>query len=646
MKHAPEWGNGRTVVDKKPAFLSRGRRLEAHGGSGTTVGGDHPMDRYCLKIVSLQKKDGRRNKLFWEEAKSVSLYTSAARNIPGCAACPLPACYWIHEKDPLYEKYPRTRMSEEHPRALTDHLSLFNVAPEQLKSMGVDDPAAYWFVPPPLLKQIYDARADGRPARLLLTYPVFRGANSLRDETVSDPREIRRMVYHILSAILVLYRNGLAHGDIKPANIMRTRPFVRETAVSYFLTDLGSIHSGDQPSDTYTEAFFDEWVWKRWEKEPDRGEQNRKFIGEGGFEPDTELPEDKLNSLLRRTLMDGYALAVTVWTMAWGREPTSSLFDSELVDDKWHDSTITGIFNTLYDVRNLTIAGMQKIADGLKDGFSRRFDKSVCIATYGRGSEVEFDVEWVEKKDCGDEVEYGKLAEQLNFSGKFNPMLRLFRKGRPADFPQGAVMQPIIETYSSGGRFINDIYYAPDDAESGCRPVDFSHYQPCTLDWLIEKNELKEEDVRELAALGRRIDEYRTEQMRSTEPKDAFLPLPYPQDIVKVDGSWMIQPFFLGPFQPVENISFEEYFKMLCGRKDNRLTTQNWADLLNYDRGVGILFELMPEDTVPSFARQICITARQDPETAENRAQRRKIESRRQLKKDLRKTAKFGQYFQ
>ena len=642
MKHAPEWGNGRTVVDKKPAFLSRGRRLEAHGGSGTTVGGDHPMDRYCLKIVSLQKKDGSFNNLFWEEAKSVSLYTSAARNIPGCAACPLPACYWIHEKDPLYEKYPRTRMSEEHPRALTDHLSLFDVAPEQLKSMGVDDPAAYWFVPPPLLKQIYDARADGRPALLLLTYPVFRGANSLRDEPVSDPREICRMVYHILSAILVLYRNGLAHGDIKPANIMRARPFVREKAVSYFLTDMGSIHSGDQPSDTYTKVFFDEKTYEEWGREPDRGEQNRKFIGEGGFGPDTELSENELNSLLRRTLMDGYALAVTIWSMARGRNPENSLLNRDLVNDKWHCDEITGIFNTLYDVGKLTIAGMQKIADGLKDEFPHRFGRSVCIKTYGRGSEVEFDVE--PKKDCGDEVEYGKLAEQLNFSGKFNPMLRLYRERRTADFPPDAVMQPIIETCSDEGRFINDIYYAPDDAESGCRPVDFSHYQPCTLDWLIEKNELKEEDVRELAALGRRIDEYRTEQMRSSKPRDAFLPLPYPEDIVKVDGSWMIRPFFLRSCRLRENISLEEYFKMLC-RKDNKLTAQNWADLLKFDLKAGILFELMPEDKVSSFADQINAVARQDTGTAENEAEILKISFCRQLKKDLRKPAKFRKYF-
>ena len=645
MKYALEWGNGRTVVAERPSLLSRFRRLEAHGGSGATVGGDHPMDRYCLKIVSLREKDGHLNDQFWDEARSVSLYTSVARNIPGCAACPLPACYWIHEKDPLYGKYLRARMSGERPRTLIDHLSLFNVAPEQLESPGIDDPEAFWFVPPPLLKQIYDAREHDRPARLLLTYPVLRGEVCLRDDPLNNPLEIRRMIYHVLSAILTLYRNGLAHGDVKPANIMRLRPFGLEFGrdFSYFLTDIGSVHSGNQPSDTYTEVFFNAGVWKRWEKEPDRGEQNRKFIGEGGFRPDTELSGNELNSLLRRTLMDGYALGVTIWSMARGWEPTCSLFNPDLVDAKWHDGTITGIFNTLYDVGNLTIAGMQKIADRLKDEFPRRFDKSVCIATYGRESEVGFDVEWVEKMDCGDEVEYGKLAEQLNFSGKFNPMLRLYRKGRTVDFPPEAVMRPIIETYSNGGRFINDIYYAPDDAESGCRPVDFENYQPCTLDRLIEKNELKEEDAGELAALGQRIDKYRAEQKRSGR-QNPFLRLPYPQDIVKVDGSWMIQPFFLGSFRPVEEISFEEYFKMLC-RRDNRLTTQNWADLLGYDRGVGILFELMPENMVRGFARRLNAAAREDPEAAENPAERRKIDSFRRLRGELRKTAKFGQYF-
>ena len=647
MKYASERGNGcRDVSGKSP---SRFQRLEAHGGSGATLGGNHPMARYCLKIVRLQEKDGRLNDRLWSEARSVSLYTSVARNIPGCAVCPLPASYWIHEKDPLYEKYPRTRMSEKHPRALIDHLSLFDVAPEQLESLGVDDPAAYWFVPPPLLKQIYDGR---KSARLLLTYPVLRGESSLHDAPLKSPLEIRRMVYHILSAILVLYRNGLAHGDVKPANIMLMRPFGFDYGFnySYFLTDIGSVHSGDQPSDSFTEGFFNTGVFEKWKKEPDRGKQNREFIGEGGFEPDTKLSESALNKLLRRTLMDGYALAVTVWSMAKGREPASPLFNRDLVDDKWHCNTITDVFNRLCDVRNLTIAEMQKIADRLKAEFPCRFDKSAYIKTYGRESEVEFDVGQTDKVNGKEVIEYGKLSEQLNFSGKYNPMVRFYGERKtdnlpPYDvecgLPREVVMQPIIETYSNGGLFVNDIYYAPDDAAPGRPLVDFENYLPCTLGRLLENGTLTEEDVTELSALGRRIDNDRKQKRANW--KNFFMPIPYPRDIVKVGGSWMIQPFFLG-LNVFPEISFEEYFKMLC-RRDNMLTFENWVSLLEYDRSAGILLELMPKGKVRWFARQLSAAAGEDSESA-SKAEKSSINHCRKLRDALRKTEKFERYLQ
>ena len=640
MKYASEWGNGCRDVSGKSS--SRFQRLEAHGGSGATLGGNHPMARYCLKIVKLQEKDGRLNDRLWSEARSVSLYTSVARNIPGCAVCPLPASYWIHENDPLYEKYPRTRMSEKHPRALIDHLSLFDVAPEQLESLGVDDPAAYWFVPPPLLKQIYDGR---KSARLLLTYPVLRGESSLHDAPLKSPLEIRRMVYHILSAILVLYRNGLAHGDVKPANIMLMRPFGFDYGLdcSYFLTDIGSVHSGDQPSDSFTEGFFNTGVFEKWKKEPARKKQNREFIGEGGFEPDTKLSESALNKLLRRTLMDGYALAVTIWSMAKGREPVSPLFNRDLVNDKWHCGTITDVFNRLCDVRNLTIAEMQKIADRLKAEFPCRFDKSAYIKTYGRESEVEFDVERVDKVSCGEEVEYGKISEQLNLSGKCNPMARFHVKGEIGWLPRDIIMQPIIETYSNGGRFVNDMYYAPDDARSGRRSVDFENYLPCTLDRLLENDMLTEENVSDLLALGRRIDRHRATLKEPPARNHLPMPLPYPQDIVKVGGEWMIQPSFLGS-SIYSEIPFEEYFKMLCRRK-NVLTFDNWVSLLEYDRGAGILFELMPKDTARRFARWLKITVEEDPESA-SEAEKYSINHYCKLRGALRKTKKFGQYLQ
>ena len=636
------------------------------------VPGNKGRDPFCLKFVHLLKENGSLNDQFWNEAQSVSVYTSAARNIPGCAACPLPASYWIWEEDPLYINFPRRRMSEERPRALIDYISLFDVTPDQLKGI---DPATYWFVPPPLLKQIHKKKLA---AQVLLTYPVLRGRENLREIIKKDrrertpkdgpmwrrslwnPSEVCKLIYHILSAILMLYRNGLAHGDIKPANIMRSFPY-SGLGVSYFLTDLGSVHSGSHPSDSGTQEFFSSTTFEIWNDElklgkpnsgkHDYGKQNKKLIGDGGFRPETKLSARQLNSLLRRTLMDGFALAVTIYSIAKGREPGENVsFKLNLVEDKWHCPEITEFFNTLWNVQDLTIAGMQEIVDRLKGKFPPQFHRREPIKTYGRESEIGFDVEWIGKVNCSfellskkkaavTEIQYGKLSEQLNFSGKFNPMLRFYgERNWLEEFPPEAVMQPIIETYSNGGNLVNGIYCVPDDAESGCRPIDFEGYRPCTLDYLLENDKLTEADVKELSALGHRIDGYLTRETRVEMPGRVIRqPLPYPQDIVKVDGRWMIQPFFLGPFWGFETVSIEEYFKLLCGR-DNNLTPQNWADLLMYDRGVGILFEMMPANMVRPLAK-LLLNAKENEQRPGSR-----VLHYRSLGNALSETKKFGKY--
>lgn len=75
----------------------------------------------------------------------------------------------------------------------------------------------------------------------------------------------------------------------------------------------------------------------------------------------------------------------------------------------------------------------------------------------------------------------------------------------------------------------------------------------------------------------------------------------------------------------------EEYFKMLCGRK-NALTAQNWLDLIYYDYGVGILYNLIPQDMVRKIAELINT----------NKLSNDFME--RNLIKELRKTKKFGKY--
>lgn len=675
MKHSDEWGNGRTVISDK---RSQSYQTKS-GGSGTiAVGG---LSHFCLKEVFYKRKGGEPNNQFWNEAQSVSVYTSAARNIPGCVACPLPVSYWIWERDPLYINFPRRRMSEERPRALIDYISLFGVTSEQLRKEFGIDPATYWFVPPLLLKQIHKEKLS---AHLLLAYPVLRGWKNLREiieenrrkltpedgflweRSLWNPSEVCKLIYHILSAILALYRNGLAHGDVKPQNIMRTL-WGEE---GYFLTDVGSVHSGSHPSDSVTKKFFSRTTFDTWNDElklgkpnsgkPDYGKQNKKLIGDGGFRPETKLSAKQLNSLLRRTLTDGFALAVTIYSIAKGREPDEDVsLNLNLVEDKWHCAEITDIFNKLWNAQDLTIGKMQEIVDSLKGEFPPQFLRREPIKTYGRESEIRFDVKRVDKeeekkeeegspKDTSPtfelgmkdkpEIQYGKLSEQLSFSEKFNPVMRVFDNELTSDFPSEDVMQPIIETYSNGGHFVNNIYYAPDDAESGCRPVNFKKYHPSTLDYLLGHSKVTEQDITKLVALGQRIDEYWIERKRRHRA------IPYPNDVVKIDGNWMICPFFLKcRFLAQDVISIEEYFKMLCG-KDNKLTPQNWADLLRFDHGVGILFELMPEKMIRPLAELLNAAAEIDPESVKDEAESSKINWNRFLRECLRETKKFGKY--
>jgi hypothetical protein len=79
-----------------------------------------------------------------------------------------------------------------------------------------------------------------------------------------------------------------------------------------------------------------------------------------------------------------------------------------------------------------------------------------------------------------------------------------------------------------------------------------------------------------------------------------------------------------------------EYFKMLCG-KENALTPQNWLDLIAYDEGVGILYDLIPDGMVPEVAAYIIQNRNIDVHERQGRATVR-------LGKALKKTQKFGPY--
>lgn len=658
MKFAREWGSGHTIVRESISdLLRRHRSRPRSGGSGTVVSrDDRRFGGYILKIVGFRKKDGTLNDMFWKEARSVSLFTSIPQNVPGCVRCPLPVSYWIREDDPLYREFLRSGGYPPSPRLLIDFISIFGIEPEQLTDLGIDDPGAYRLAPSPLLERIRDdcgqPRAAGKKTQeqlpdLLLAYPIGQGGSSLaecfgRHSVFNDPSEVLRMVCHILSAILTLYRKGLAHGDVKPANIMRP-DLPRSTGQPYFLTDIGSLHAGDTPSATGSAMFFAHDVFEKWRQEPDKEKQNRKFIGKDGFEPDTPCSGEVLNRLLRRTLMDGHALAVTLWSLARGREPASPLLKLSLVDEKWHCDELTEIFGTLYRVDDLTIGAMQKIADRLRKKFPYRDIPAPPLQTYGKEAEIGFDVEWIEKINDKVKLEYGKLSEQLSFTGRCNPMLRLHGKISSSWLPDEAVMQPVIRAYSSGNKLVSSIFYAPDDAETGSRAVDFEKYQPCTLAYLLDNGGPTKQDVARITALGRLIDEV----MKDCSSRDPVCHLPYPHDIVKIGGDWMIMPFFLSPMRFGCPMSFEEYFKMLCGR-ENGLSAQNWADLVFFDHDVGILFELLPDEMVPRIAELLDDASSVDPESLPDRNERREIEGMHELRRLLLacKPAKFAGFLE
>lgn len=675
MKHNEEWGTGQIHVHQPIA--EKLNRKAYSGGSGTVLGNGRLPGGFCLKLVTMLDEKDNVKPSFWQEARSVSLYTSVAGNIPGCAGCPVPAHYWIHEDDPLYKNF---RPSDD--QVLEDFISLFNVKPKQLREQGID-PRKYRYIPAELLKRIYndfllaeEARPllEGAPelhkkifdsrikADILLIYPIREGGFSLDrlldgislqfEETCT----VRRLIYQILSAILALYRCGLAHGDIKPGNIMRADKFHSDDRDDFFLTDMGSFHSGRMGSTSATECFFEFSDFRKWEEEIQNADdknaaycrQNERFIGEKGSRPAENQTPEELNSLLRRTLMDGYALAVTVCMLAVGKnQPLASVYvQGNNVWRKWRDKLISRAFRTLVCVDSLSIAKMEALREELRQEFaSEEEDRSPRkpLKTYGKGAEVRFEVVSAREEKvqfcefCGKisegsiKIEYGYLTEQFNISGVFRPMLRCTQEAHSKLYGE-SVMEPVITALSNGGTFVNSIWYAPDDAETGTRCKDFSKYTPLSLEYLLSENKLDDTAVEEVLKLGSLLER----QCRNSFVRKNFLILPYPRDIVKVDGKWILEPFFLARSEVNGEFSMTEYFKMLCG-KENALTPQNWLDLIAYDEGVGILYDLIPDGMVPEVAAHIIQNRNIDVRERQGRATVR-------LGRALKKTQKFGPY--
>ncbi len=657
MKHSPEWGKGK-IIDPNLCRKQYSYLKTTSGAAGMILLNDQDKN-WCIKLVKMMKDPKMQNDMFWHEAKSVSLYSSVARNITGCVSCPLPAHYWIHEKDPLFLE---NQTDKNNFQLLSDFISLFDIEPEQLEQNGIV-PDQYRFISSDLLNKIYEEKLH---ANILLTYPLRQGKYCLHDQLgtniMKSSLKIYALTYQILLAVLELYKSGLAHGDIKPKNILSNN-ILSNNLNEFFLSDIGSIHSGDAPSDTASGFFFDPYrkdIWDTQLKEIGYEKQNSMFIGKNDYKPDMELNAQELNCLLRRTLMDGYALAITIWSIANGAEPDSDWINSDLVAEVlnavYEQSDVDDIifaFNTLYDIENLTISKMQSLVDLLKSKIKQPFTSSkrnpLCIDNYGK--EIEFNVKHIEILELYNKsafsgeknlyeikIEYGHLEEQFNIVKKFNPMVRF--GGATINIinfiPQNICMQPVIKNHSNSGSLKSQIYYAPDNVFSGQRSTDseLKNYKPYTLEHLIDNNEITDDIIKELLKLG--------EILNNAAADKTFFILPYPHDIVKIDNKWMIQPFFLDTFRAYEEFSFVEYLKMLCGL-DNNLTVQNWIDMLDYDKGVGILFNLIPDEMVRKVTDHLNSISTVDYKNLDEFEQK-KIKASRFFDEKLGRTKKFGKY--
>ena len=157
-----------------------------------------------------------------------------------------------------------------------------------------------------------------------------------------------QMIRQILSSILDLYDNRCAHCDIKPSNIMiwshpdrNKEKRTNITHTRFRLTDFGSIHSEKLGSGSGTEIFFSKIEYQH-------------------------LKESGLSDLECRTLMDGFALALTIYSLAAGHIPANPLVNWRIVAAKWPEPIqIVEAVKILYNVRESSIAKMKALNESL-----------------------------------------------------------------------------------------------------------------------------------------------------------------------------------------------------------------------------------------------------------------------------------------
>ena len=469
--------------------------------------------RIGLKVLKLLRPDGSLNGLFWPEAQSVQSYCSAVRFLGGCLKIPLAARYFINRNDPLCDPFD----ARDHGNALTpDRLisGAFVDIPGE-KRREFDD---YRPVSETTLRRIFEEKIA---ADLLLIYPMASGgeknlADYYGDETFSSD-DVQALIVQIISAVFDLYRNGRAHGDIKPENIIvRELPGKNRRGGKIFrLADFGTVHAEDRPTAAGTGTYYNEALY-------------RSVLRKSG------------SRLEARLFTDCYALLRTVLALALGRAPKESrLFDKKFVPRKWPE--IKGLWKQLLDIEHLTIGRIGRIAGENRSFSPPDYDPPF---TYYDGFERLFPA-------APAAVEFGRLHEQILFSKEFDPLMKIrvwaqfdpdLRKRIPEFY-----LTPLLE--GNGWK----IFHAPDDAATGKRPTGFSAvYRPKSLENTVPAPCEK----RRLAAYGRKLNVFFGEDPSRT----AFLP--EKKHILWVDGEMKV---LWGLGRPaVRRVDYEIYFDFLA----------------------------------------------------------------------------------
>ena len=475
------------------------------------------------KVVPLLE-GGHRNRNFWNEAQSIHRYCAQVRFLPGSLKIPLAVHYYLHKDDPRWPGWMESKRTPKIPelfrgvRIEQGELSLYR---------------EYRPVPEELLRRIYHEKLD---ADLLLVYPMAYGGEKNLSSYYGDDaffaEDARALIGQVAAAILDLYRCGTAHGDIKPENIMVSEIGGKKL---FRLTDFGSAHFEDAPSDSGTNVFYDRVLYKT-------------ILNKTG------------SKLLARVYTDFYALNRTVLVLALGYLPGEVddegkfiLVNEDCVTDQWPE--IGEQWKTL-----------QKIRDG-----EPTMEELAGLSAGGPGSIPQdwnpfhsYCDEFDSMIQVNDRLEYGKLYEQITFSEHFDPLMRI--RGIRTDTDVWKLFPEFCHTALTVSHY-GVIFHAPDDAWTGQPPQDFSNYTPCDLAHI----RLPDEDTERLINYGKKLNAY------FHENPGARACLPLKEDIFRCGGKLKMLWGKLPP--PARPVDYEAYFRYLAADQAD-FSTDDWLTLL------------------------------------------------------------------